>query len=121
MISLNPLHHKVIEIRVMQIEKELISLDPHSFERIGDYLTHIKYLQLKLGECGKEFPKKYDQLIELVLMNLKTPFHVFCSSFHAKWISRKADGKEFSFDNLCDLLIKDQQNLLDEGNLGVKC
>jgi hypothetical protein len=54
----------------MQIEKEVISLDPHSFERIKNYLAHVKDLQLKLGECGKDLSKKDGQLIELVLMNL---------------------------------------------------
>ena len=53
----------------MKIEKELISLDPHSFERIEDYLACVKELMLKLGECGKGFPKKDGQLIKLVLMN----------------------------------------------------
>ena len=52
------LFHKVDRSWVMQIEKELISLDPHSFEWIEDYLSYIKELQLKLGECGKGFPKK---------------------------------------------------------------
>lgn len=66
------LFEKVDESQVMQIDKELISLDPHSFERIEEYLFHIKELQLKLGECGKEFPKNDSQLIELVLMNVKT-------------------------------------------------
>ena len=41
----------------MQIEKELISLDPHSFESIEYYLARIKELHLKLGECEKGFPK----------------------------------------------------------------
>ena len=57
----------------MQIEKESISMEPLSFARIEDYLAHIKELQLKLGECGKDFLNKDGQLIELVKMNLKTP------------------------------------------------
>jgi hypothetical protein len=65
----------------MQLEKELISLDPHSFERMEDYLVHVKELQLKLGECGKNYQKKDGQLIELVLMNLRTPFDMFVLTF----------------------------------------
>ena len=42
----------------MQIEKELISLDPYSFESIEDYLARVKELQLKLDECGKGVPRK---------------------------------------------------------------
>ena len=66
----------------MQIEKELISLDPHSFERIEDYLARLKELQLKLGEFRNWFHKKDGPLIELILMNLRTPYDVFFSLFH---------------------------------------
>ena len=104
----------------MQIEKELTSLDPHSFERIEYYLAHIKELQLKLGECEKGFPKKNGQLIELVLMNVRTPYDVFCSSFYTNWRSCKDNGQDYSFDVFCDLLIRDHQKLLDEGKLGGK-
>ena len=33
---------------------------------------------------------------------------------------RKEDGKDYTFDVLCELLIKDQQKLFDEGKLGGK-
>jgi hypothetical protein len=42
----------------MQIEKELISLDPLSFERIEGYLAYVKEIQLKLVKCEKNFCKK---------------------------------------------------------------
>jgi hypothetical protein len=63
------------------LEKELISLDPHSFERMEDYLACVKELQLKLGECGKNYQKKDGKLIELVLMNLRTPLMCLCDFF----------------------------------------
>ena len=53
-------------------------------------------------------------------MNLRTPYDVFFSSFHTNWRSCKEDGKDYSFDVFCDLLIRDKQKLLDEGNLGDK-
>lgn len=53
-------------------------------------------------------------------MNLRTPYDVLCSSFRTNWRSCKKDGKDYTFDVLCDLLIKDQQKLLDEGKLGSK-
>ena len=40
------LFDKVNEGWVMKIEKELISLYSPSFERIKDYLDHVKELQL---------------------------------------------------------------------------
>ena len=85
--NLKSLFDKVTKSRVMKIDKELVSIRPHSFENIEYYLACIKELQLKLGECGKFFPKER-QFIELVLMNMKTPYDVLCS-FHASWISRK--------------------------------
>jgi hypothetical protein len=104
----------------MQLEKELISLDPHSFERMEDYLACVKELQLKLGECGKNYQKKDGKLIELVLMNLRTPFDVFVSTFHTNWKAHKEDGKDYTFEALCGLLITDQHRLLEEGKLGGK-
>ena len=73
-----------------------------------------------MGECGKYFPKKDVQLIELVLMNLKTPYGVFYSFFQVNWMSHTQDGKDFTFDTFYDFLIKDQQKLLEEGRLGGK-
>ena len=42
--NIKSLFNKVNESEVMEIEKDLISLDPHSFERIKDYLSCIKEL-----------------------------------------------------------------------------
>ena len=118
--KLKSLFDKVNEIQVMQIEKELISLDPHSFERIEDYLACIKEMYLKFSECGKGFLEKDRQLIELVLINMRAPYDVLCSSFQTNWWSRKEDGKDDSFYVFVDLLIRYQQKLLDEGKLGGK-
>jgi hypothetical protein len=38
------LFNKFDESHVMKLEKELVSLDPHSFERIEDYFTPVKEL-----------------------------------------------------------------------------
>ena len=42
--KLNSMFDKVDESRAMRLEKELISLNLHSFERIEDYLAHLKEL-----------------------------------------------------------------------------
>ena len=101
----------------MQIEKEFISLDPHSFETIEYYLACLKEIQLKLGKCGKGFTKNDGYLIKLVSMNLRTPYDVFFSSFCTNWQSHKLDDKDYSFDVVCDLLIRDKQKLIEEGNI----
>ena len=76
---------------------------------------------MKLGEYGNfNFMKEDGKLIELVLVNLKTPYDVLCSSFCGNWMSHKGYRKGSSFGTLCDLLIKDQQKLLDEGKLGIR-
>ena len=75
---MKPLFDKVDKSKVMKIEKELISLDPHSFEGIEGYLDHVKESKLKLRQCGKDCLKKYGYLIELVSMNLRTLDDVLC-------------------------------------------
>jgi hypothetical protein len=40
--NLKSLFDQVDESHIMQLEKELISLSPHSFEIIEDYLTRVK-------------------------------------------------------------------------------
>ena len=35
-------------------------------------------------------------------------------------MSHKQDGKDFTFDTFCDLLMKDQHKFLEEGKLGGK-
>jgi hypothetical protein len=98
----------------MQLEKELISLDPHSFQRMEDYLVCVKKLQLKLGDCGKNYQRKVGKLIDLVLMKLKTPFDVVVLNFRTKWKSHKEDGNDYTFEYFCGILITDQHKLLEE-------
>ena len=73
-----------------------------------------------MGDRDRYFSKKDGQLIELVLMNLKTPYDVFFSFFWDDWMSHKQDGKDFNFDALCDLFIKDHHKFVEEGKLGGK-
>jgi len=75
---------------------------------------------LKLGECGKDFPKKGGQLIELILMNPKTPYGVLFLTFCASWTSKKEDGKDYIFDILFGFLIRAHEKLLDQGKLKYK-
>jgi hypothetical protein len=114
------LFDRINESHAMQLEKELISLDPHSFDIIEDYLVCVKELQLKLGKCGKNYLKTDEQLIELVRMNLRTPFELSISNFSTSLWERKEDGKDYTFEALCGLLITNQHILLDQGKLGGK-
>jgi hypothetical protein len=75
---------------------------------------------LKLGECGNNYQKKDGKLIELVLMNLRTPFDMFISNFHTNWKEHKEDGNDYTFEDLCGILIIDKHILFEEGNIGGK-
>ena len=54
----------------------MIYLKHLSFDQIKVYLAHIKELQQKSSECGKDFLKKDVELFELALMILKIPYDV---------------------------------------------
>jgi hypothetical protein len=118
--KMKTLFNQVDKSHIMQLEKELISLDPNSFERMEEYLARVKEIQLKLRECGDNYKKKDGQLIEPVLINLRTPFDVFVLNLHTKWYTCKKDGKDFSFEVFCELLITDHHRFLEEGKLGGK-
>jgi hypothetical protein len=77
----------------------------------------VKEIQFKLGECGKDFLKKHDQFIELILMNLEIPNGVIYSTPCASLDSKKEDCKDYTFDSLCGLLIREYEKLLNEGKL----
>ena len=104
----------------MQLEKELIFLDLHSFKRMDNYLACVKKLQLKLGEYGKNYQKKDGQLIKMILVNLRTPFDMFVSTFHTNWKERKEDGNDYTFEYFYGILIIDHHRLFGEGKFGGK-
>ena len=55
--NLKTLFDKTNETHIIHIVKQLIYLDRLSFEQTEDDLAHLKGVQLKLGECKKDFPK----------------------------------------------------------------
>jgi len=83
--NMKMLFDRVDERNFMKLEKELIFLNPHYFDKIEDYLVCLKEMQLKLGECGKNYQNKDKKFIELVLMKLRTPFNIFVSIFYTNW------------------------------------
>jgi hypothetical protein len=56
----------------------------------------------------------------MVLMNLRTQFDMFLSTFCTNWRALKEDGKEYTFEYSFGILITDQHRLIEEGNLGGK-
>ena len=72
---------KIDEMRGHQIENELISLSPTSFESLQLYFSKFKALVLQLKQCGIE--KKDDQLVLAILSKLGPDYLVFVSTFYA--------------------------------------
>ena len=72
---------KTDEMRGHQIENELISLSPNSFESLQLYFSKFKALVLQLKQCG--IKKKDDQLILYILSKLVPNYLVFVSTFYA--------------------------------------
>ena len=69
------------ELRAHQLEIELFSMSPSSFDSIDGFFTKFKSLVLVIKYCGIE--NKYDQLILSILSKLGPKYLVFVSTFHA--------------------------------------
>ena len=70
-----------------QIENELISLNPSSFESLQLNFTKFKAFVLQLKQCGIE--KKEEKLVLTILSKLDPNYSVFIFTFHAtKLIAR---------------------------------
>ena len=72
---------KIDEMRGHQIENELISLSPSSFESLQLYFSNFKSLVLQLKQCGTE--NKEEQLVLAILSKLGPDYSVFVLTFHA--------------------------------------
>ena len=79
--KLTDLFGKTDDMRGHQIENELISLSPNSFESLQLYFSKFKALVLQLKQCGIE--KKDEQLVFSILSNLGPDYSVFVSTFYA--------------------------------------
>ena len=69
------------ELRMHQLEIELFSMNPRSFDFIEGFFTKFKSLSLLLKQCWID--KKEYQLILSILSKLGPEYSVFMSTFHA--------------------------------------
>ena len=81
--KLETLYGKHDDLRVYQLENELMSLHPSNFETLNDFFTKFKHIVLLLKQCKVE--KEDDQLIHTLLSKLGADYSVFVSTFHAKY------------------------------------
>ena len=72
---------KTDEMRGHQIENELISLSPNSFESLQLYFLKFKALVLQLKQCGIE--KKDEKMVLDILSKIGPDYSVFVSTFYA--------------------------------------
>ena len=77
-------------MRGHQIENELISLSPNSFESLQLYFSKFKALVLQLKQCAIE--KKDDQLVLAILSNLGPNYSVFFWTFYATKLTARAQN-----------------------------
>ena len=66
--KLETLYGNQDDLRVYQLENELISLHPSNFETLNDFFTKFKHIVLLLKKCKVE--KEDDQLILAILSKL---------------------------------------------------
>ena len=75
-------------MRGHQIENELISLSPNSFESLQLYFSKFKALVLQLKQCG--IKKKDDQLVLAILSKVGPNYSVFFFTFYATKLTARA-------------------------------
>ena len=76
--NIEDLFGKTNEMRGRQIENELISVSPSSFQSLQLYFTKFKALVLQLKQCGIE--KKEEKLVLTILSKLGPKYLVFVST-----------------------------------------
>ena len=76
------------EMRGHQIENELISLSPSSFESLQLYFSKFKAIVLQSKQC--EIEKKKEQLVLAILSKLGPDYSMFVSTFHATKLTARA-------------------------------
>ena len=77
--KLETLYGKQDDLRVYQLENELMSLQPSNFETLNDFFTKFKHIVLLLKQYKVE--KVDDQLILSILSKLGADYSVFVSTF----------------------------------------
>src|SRR5277367_760021 len=85
--TLEGLFGKQDEMRVHQLENELISLSPIHFSNLKEFFTKFKSLLIELDACGVN--KEEDQLILSILSKLGPEYFVFVSSFQASKLTQE--------------------------------
>ena len=79
--KLASLFYKQDDLRIYQLENELISLHLANFETLNAFFTKFKHLVFQLKLCKVE--KQDDQIILSILSKLGAEYSFFVSTFHS--------------------------------------
>ena len=112
--KLTDIFGKTDEMRGHQIENELISLSPNSFESLQLYFSKFKALVLQLKQCGIE--KKEDKIVLAILSKLGPNCSVFFFSFHATKLTARA-WKMTKLAEFMESLTQEQDKLVMMGTI----
>ena len=100
------------ELRAHQLEIELFSMSPSSFDSIEGLFTKFKSLIVLIKKHG--IGKREYQFILSILSKLGPKYSVFVSTFHATRLVI-SNWKMPSFSTLFDSLTKEQDKLIHMG------
>ena len=101
-------------MRGHQIENELISLSPNSFESLKLYFSKFKALVLQLKQCGIE--NKDEKLVFAILSKLGPNYSVFFLTFYATKLIARA-WKMPSLADFMESLTQEQDKLVMMGTI----
>ena len=110
--TLEGLFGKQDEMRVHQLENELISLSPINFRNLQEFFTKFKSTLVELGSCGVK--KEDDQLILSILSKLGPEYSVFVSSFQASKLTQER-WKMPPLNDFIAALTQEQSKLVQMG------
>ena len=103
------------DLRVYQLENELISLHPGNFETLNDFFTKFKNLMLQLKLCKVE--KEDDQLILAILSKFGAHYSVFVSTFHTGKLTT-SNWKMPTLNAFIESLTNEYDKLVQMGIIG---
>ena len=110
--KLASLFDKKDDLRIHQLENDLISLHLANLETINGFFTKFKNLVFQLKLCKVE--KEDDQLILAILSKLGAGYSVFVSTFHSVNISTP-NWKMPTLDSFIESLTQEHDKLSQMG------
>ena len=112
------LYGKHDDLRVYQLENELMSLQPSNFETLNDFFTNLKHNFLLLKQCNVE--KEDDQIILAILSKLGADYSVFVSTFRVGKLTTPR-WKMHTLNAFIESLTNEHDKLVQMGVIRYSC